>query len=256
MAQTIETPPSIITRTVLAKAAFDNGWRFELPDEGGWIARRSTTAKGQIWLAAAGLHGPWFVALDRADVAAQLDAPPADLPGPGVARFVVDDRDDLHALVRRIYELARALPPEPIETYRRRLERAPPDTTEALYEVHQRVGQEVFREALMDLWGGRCPMTGITDPELLRASHMKPWADCASDAERLDPFNGLLLSALWDAAFDRGLVTFTEEGRAVFSSRLSAPARARLEADAARPLPLRREHLPWLAWHREKVFQH
>lgn len=250
----IETPPDFTTRTALEKAASDNGWRVKLPYEGGWVARRSTTAPGQIWLAAAGPNGPWFAALDRADVARALDAPAADLPGPGVARFTVADRDEFDDLVRRIYELARALPPEPLETFRRRLERAPPGATEALREVRQRVGQEVFREALMDLWSGRCPMTGITDPALLRASHMKPWADCTSDAERLDPFNGLLLSALWDAAFDRGLVSFTDDGRALFSPRLSAAARARLEPDAAQALPLRPEHLPWLAWHRDRVF--
>jgi len=47
-------------------------------------------------------------------------------------------------------------------------------------------------------------MTGITDPALLRASHIKLWAACASDAERLDVHNSLLLSSFWDAAFDRG----------------------------------------------------
>jgi putative restriction endonuclease len=43
---------------------------------------------------------------------------------------------------------------------------------------------------------------------------MKPWADCASDAERLDPFNGLLLAVHWDAVFDCGLVTFADDGTA------------------------------------------
>src|SRR5438093_853602 len=58
--------------------------------------------------------------------------------------------------------------------------------------------------------GGRCPLTGVTVPAVLRASHILPWADC-TDAQRLDVHNGLLLSALWDAAFDCGLVSF--EGR-------------------------------------------
>ena len=54
-------------------------------------------------------------------------------------------------------------------------------------------------------------MTGITEPGLLRAFHIVPWADC-TDARRLDVHNGLLLSALWDAAFDRGLISFADEG--------------------------------------------
>jgi predicted restriction endonuclease len=82
--------------------------------------------------------------------------------------------------------------------------------------VVQRVGQDVFRKALMDYGDGRCAVTGLSDPALLRASHIVRWADCASDAERLDVHNGLLLSALWDAAFDAHLVTFDDDGRAVF----------------------------------------
>ena len=66
-------------------------------------------------------------------------------------------------------------------------------TTEAERSVIQRIGQNVFRDALMDYWGGRCPLTGISEPALLRASHIVPWSDC-DDAQRLDVHNGLLLS--------------------------------------------------------------
>ena len=47
-------------------------------------------------------------------------------------------------------------------------------------------------------------------PALLLASHIIPWTACETDAERLNPDNGLILSALWDAAFDKGLVSFTD----------------------------------------------
>lgn len=94
--------------------------------------------------------------------------------------------------------------------------------------VMQRIDQDIFRARLMDYWQGRCPLTGISDSALLRASHIVPWAECESDAERLDIHNGLLLSALWDAAFDRALVTFDEQGRPEFSISLSEPARAEL----------------------------
>jgi hypothetical protein len=75
-----------------------------------------------------------------------------------------------------------------------------------------RVGQGKFRQGLLSRFGGRCPMTGIQDPKAVFASHIIPWAQCRSNAERLDPDNGLLLSALWDAAFDSYRVSFSEQG--------------------------------------------
>lgn len=91
-----------------------------------------------------------------------------------------------------------------------------PRTTEAEPKTVQRIGQDIYRDGLMAYWNGQCPMTGITERGLLRASHAKPWKDCETDEERLDVHNGLLLSALWDAAFDKGLVTFSERGRLWF----------------------------------------
>ena len=110
----------------------------------------------------------------------------------------------LHAALDRVYRLAVSLPDAPLIRFRAKTGTLP-RTTEAERLVIQRIGQEIFRDALMDYWGGRCPLTGITDAALLRASHILPWAEC-SDEQRLDVHNGLLLSALWDAAFDKGLV--------------------------------------------------
>lgn len=86
---------------------------------------------------------------------------------------------------------------------------------------------------------------------LLRASHIIPWADCESDAERLDVHNGLLLSALWDAAFDRALVTFNNAGEPEFSLALSDQARTELRWNA--PIPLTDEHRRRLVCHRERA---
>lgn len=114
----------------------------------------------------------------------------------------------------------------------------------------QRIGQDVFRDALMNYWGGRCPLTGITEHGLLRASHIVPWADC-NDAQRLDVHNGLLLSALWDAAFDRGLVSFADDGTVLSSLQLGETARKALGIAAAPALTgLRTEHRANLALHR------
>jgi predicted restriction endonuclease len=121
----------------------------------------------------------------------------------------------LHAALDRIYKLALSLPEAPLDRFKAKTANLP-RVTEAERMVIQRIGQDVFRDALMVYWGGHCPMTGITEPALLRASHIVAWADC-SDAQRLDVHNGLLLSALWDAAFDRGLISFADDGTVLVS---------------------------------------
>ena len=93
------------------------------------------------------------------------------------------------------------------------------------------MGQEIFRKALMDYWNGACPLTGITDPALLRASHIVPWAECETDSLRLDVYNGFLLSSLWDSAFDAGLITFSAEGVPIASTKLSADGFRALRLD-------------------------
>lgn len=85
--------------------------------------------------------------------------------------------------------------------------------------TNARVGQGAFRNALMNRWEGRCAVTGLSCNELLRASHVKSWAD-SSNRERLDPENGLLLAAHVDALFDKGLITFGDDGKMLISPRL------------------------------------
>jgi predicted restriction endonuclease len=149
------------------------------------------------------------------------------------------------------------LPSAPLDRFQETT-RTLPKTTEVERLVAQRVGQHIFREALMDFWSGRCAVTGLDQPELLRASHMKPWADCASDAERLDPFNGLLLAVHWDAAFDCGLVTFSDDGAAQLSEKLSEGARnllLRAPSSAPSISGLRAAHTVFLQYHRARIWR-
>ena len=127
----------------------------------------------------------------------------------------------LHAALDRVYKLGVSLPDAPLARFRAETAGLP-QTTETERLVVQRIGQDIFRAALMDYWGARCPITGITDPALLRASHIVPWAEC-DDAQRLDVHNGLLLSVLWDAAFDTGLVSFADDGTALASPGFASP---------------------------------
>ena len=77
-----------------------------------------------------------------------------------------------------------------------------------------------------------------------------PWSEC-DDAQRLDVHNGLLLSALWDAAFDTGLVSFANDGTVLASPELTAAARTALGIEKAPRLPnLRDAHRANLAAHR------
>ena len=125
--------------------------------------------------------------------------------------------------------------------------------TEAL--AQQRLGQARYRAALMALWNGACALTGVDIPELLRASHAKPWSD-ASDRERLDPFNGLLLEVRFDQLFDQGLISFNDDGIMMTSVRLSTDHCRRLGITPNMRLRfIRPAHLPYLAWHRERVFR-
>jgi hypothetical protein len=223
----LEDPPSFVVRTEAQKAAWDNGFRLDRDRDGGWLHYGSTTAPGTIWIAGASLRGPWLLSINHPGVVAEIgDLPPSPVPGPGAATFIFDSLTHLHGALDRVYRLAVSLPDAPLARFQAKTAGLP-RTTEAERLVIQRIGQNVFRDALMDYWGGRCPLTGITDPALLRASHIIPWSDC-DDAQRLDVHNGLLLSALWDAAFDQGLISFADDGTPLGSPKLTEAARKAL----------------------------
>ena len=83
-----------------------------------------------------------------------------------------------------------------------------------------------------------------------------PWAECATDAERLDVFNGLLLAPNLDAAFDRGFITVAENGEVLVSERLSDADRRALGLDVRlRVSSLDDSHQTYLRFHRERVFK-
>lgn len=247
-----ENPPGFVVRTEAQKAASDNGYRVDRGSEGGWLHYDSTTAPGAVWIAAASPRGPWLLSIGHSGVAGEIGALPASpVAGPGLATVLLATLSELHAALDRVYKLAVSLPDAPLERFRAKT-KGLPQTTEAERLVVQRVGQNIFRDALMDYWGGRCPLTGITEPTLLRASHIVPWAEC-SDEQRLDVHNGLLLSALWDAAFDKGLVSFADDGAVLVSPHLSELAKKALDVDAAPPLRgLRDQHRANLLAHRTR----
>ncbi|MBO9423199.1 HNH endonuclease [Labrenzia sp. R4_1] len=248
----IENPQSFVVRQECEKAAYQNGYRRPLEERDGWRGFASTTVPGAIHMAATGANGAWFLALEHTGVIAELGLSAERIEGPGNARFRFESIRELYAVLPRVYQLASSLPDMPLRTFEEKT-RDLPRATEAERLIVQRVGQDVFRAGLVDYWQGRCPLTGISDTALLRASHIIPWSECETDADRLDVHNGLLLSALWDAAFDQGLVTFDERGQPEFSPNLSNTARAALTWSS--PISLTDQHRKRLEWHRQSLFQ-
>lgn len=142
-----------------------------------------------------------------------------------------------------------------------RIRKRPEGETEIVVSVKQRRGQDYFRDAVLNNFGGCCGVSGIPIREFLVASHILPWRSHA--AERLNVRNGLCLSRLHDAAFDRGFITFDDDLRLVISPLLSehfskqgvaknfephAGERLAIPDDAVLP------DVAFLAEHRESIF--
>lgn len=130
------------------------------------------------------------------------------------------------------------------------LDKTIPDTQKAMM-VNTRIGQGRFRDDLIAYWQG-CAITRYQNHSFLIASHIKPWAQ-SDNAERLDPYNGLLLLANIDKAFDLGYVSFNEKGRILISEYLEDYTTLGLDKDMS--VLLSRKHQDYLAYHRESRFK-
>ncbi len=85
-------------------------------------------------------------------------------------------------------------------------------------EVEVRQNQKVFRKMILQNYHSQCCLTGLPIAEVLRASHISAWANDKDN--RMNPENGLCLSATYDAAFDRHLISFDEDYRLIFAPSL------------------------------------
>lgn len=245
---------SPIDRVRLRKAAVDEGFGIDRGEAEHWLAFDSIDAPAAVRLTRDPVG--YIAGTNHNGVATDLAThwPPFSGSAPlGFTAFVASNTAELHILVREMWRLARSLPIEPLRAFEAET-RNLPRSTEAERLVVQRVGQNIFRDALMEYWGGTCAVLGVTEPRLLRASHIKPWAECETDAERLDVYNGLLLAAHLDAAFDTFLISFDDEGRIIIADALTASDRTALglssELRLSRVAPA---HLPRLAEHRARL---
>jgi hypothetical protein len=118
--------------------------------------------------------------------------------------------------------------------------------------VAARKGQQLFRHRVLQYWGGTCSVTGCKSTGLLLASHIKPWAD-STDDERLDGFNGLLLTPNLDRLFDKHLISFDDKGYVLIARSLSAEDRLALGLTTSlRVERLHERHLAYLSAHRDR----
>jgi putative restriction endonuclease len=123
--------------------------------------------------------------------------------------------------------------------------------TDKISLVKCRIGQGIFRQRLIGYWGA-CSATKFKDTNLLIASHIKPWK-ASTNIERLDVFNGLLLTPNLDKAFDSGLVTFDDDGKVRISPQFLESEK--LGVNANQSIPLAPEHLKYIRFHRDFVYR-
>jgi hypothetical protein len=90
-------------------------------------------------------------------------------------------------------------------------------STEAERNIMSRTVQYKFRNGSLELWENKCAVTQINCPKILIASHIKPWRE-ATNNERIDKYNSLLLSPTYDKLFDLGLITFDKDSGKIILS--------------------------------------
>ena len=121
--------------------------------------------------------------------------------------------------------------------------------------VNARVGQGQFRAQVLELWNGKCAVTGASTLDVVRASHIKPWRH-ADNSERLDPNNGLPLIANIDALFDAGLVSFNASGTLQISPLIDQRDIKIFVLEGARLTRApNRETVAYLEFHYSKIFR-
>lgn len=247
-----------LQRTLIEKTGNDNGFEHVVASDASGVTLASARHANRALVGLdSGAYHVRFQTASPSLLPELLRSFPATL---AVDAFQVATEADLAALLRRAASLSRALPSQAANDYQQavaaELAELPAGIagTEVERMVRQRVGQNKFRDAMLDYWGGACAVTGVAIPEVLRASHAKPWAECATDAERLDVFNGFLLSANLDALFDRFLISFDEHGVLV-----TAPALASIDLRSLGISPgmklrwVNALHQPYLKTHRGRT---
>lgn len=129
-----------------------------------------------------------------------------------------------------------------------------PNYTERRGLVTSRVGQGYYRQEILRKWDYKCAVTGCDKRLILICSHIKQWSE-ATDDERLDVNNGILLTPNVDALFDKYLISFSDSGEILLSSKMTAGDLALLGVSRNYRLPVDEGMTPYLNFHRKKFFE-
>ena len=126
--------------------------------------------------------------------------------------------------------------------------------TETLAVGKRRIGQGKYRKDVIQLWEGKCAITGSSIQELLIASHIVPWKD-SSSIEKTDEHNSVLLSALYDKLFDRYFISFDDNGKILVSRTINLKEKASLSITGTEMIEIKSDRmLNYLRKHR-KTFE-
>ena len=130
------------------------------------------------------------------------------------------------------------------------------DETTKTQIIQSRKGQGKYRELILNKFNGQCAITGVNDARILIASHIKPWTD-SNNEERISRENGILLSPTFDKLFDKGFISFKNNGQIILSDYFDARNFCRLGIDGGIvcKLYLTTEMSVYLDYHRDIVFK-
>ena len=261
-----------LDRSLIEKAGYDNGFEIVHRSDVAVVSLRSSLHNVKADITDGSHEGAYILRFSDYLSISELKR--------GLAKeFFQNDkievwsRELLGVVLKRAAELGISLPDGPMRLYNERLnlyltqnqdeclafdEIVKPmfQGTEREQLVKQRIGQDIYRDALLKYWRNCCAISSLDIPEMLRASHIKAWVDCDNDNDRLNVYNGFLLSANYDALFDKGLITFDDTGLIIYSSRLSEDQIHDIGGEKYKALRwIDKRHLPFLEWHRNHVFK-
>jgi len=172
---------------------------------------------------------------------------------PALGSFVIKLTQETGvAVVERVHELEDQVTCDGIQQDILQNTELPPTEREQL--VRSRVGQGLFRLKVLKVEKS-CRITRVTDERFLIASHIKPWKDC-SNAERLDGHNGLMLAPHVDLLFDRGWISFTDNGDLLVADELSIGVMGAWGFEAGLNVgPFSTKQRTYLEYHRSEIFR-
>jgi len=134
----------------------------------------------------------------------------------------------------------------------KQIDKVPVEGKDKMAYIKSRVNQGIFRDKLLERYD-ECCMCKIRDPHLLVASHIKPWAAC-EPKEKLDDDNGLLLCPNHDALFDKGYITFDDNGYVIVSDQLNQTDKKCMNLEDIKLLYLTEGNKKYLEYHRTNIF--